>query len=84
MVSEGHNVRSRYFEGVDRPIQIGRSCFIGGDAYIARGVHIGAFSVVGAKSVVWHDVPENTIAYGNPCDNRDTRISECVFHEYNY
>lgn len=84
MVSEGHNVRSRYFEFTDRPIYIGHSCFIGGDAYIARGVRIGDFSVVGAKSVVWHDVPENTIAYGNPCVNKDSRISETEFYKYTY
>lgn len=75
IITEGHNVRSRYFEGTNNPVIIGAGCFIGGDVYIARGVNIGTFSVIGAKSVVWHDVPENSIAYGNPCICRDKRIA---------
>ena len=75
IITEGRNVRSRYFEGTNNPVIIGAGCFIGGDVYIARGVNIGTFSVIGAKSVVWHDVPENSIAYGNPCICRDKRIA---------
>lgn len=84
IVTEGHNVRSRYFEGVNSPIHIGASCFIGGDSYIARNVKIGDFAVVGAKSVVWHDVPANTIAYGNPCVIKGERISEEDYLKYRY
>lgn len=84
IITEGHNVRSRYFEGTNRPVSVGEGCFIGGDAYIARGVSIGTFSVVGAKSVVWHDVPENTIAYGNPCELHDNRIDKEEYLYYFY
>lgn len=84
MVSEGHNVRSRYFEGVSRPIRIGCGVFIGGDAYIARGVTIGQFSVVGAKSVVWHDLPENVIAFGHPCQVKGERIPRGEYLKFRY
>ena len=31
------------------------------------GVTIGKNSVIGAGSIVTKDIPENVIAYGNPC-----------------
>lgn len=84
MISEGHNIRSRYFEGCSKPIKIGNSVFVGGDAYIARGVNIGDFSVVGAKSVVWRSLPENVIAYGNPCQIKSARIAYSEYIKYRY
>lgn len=34
------------------------------------GVKIGDNSVIGAGSVVTRDIPENCVAYGNPCKPR--------------
>ena len=50
-----------------RPIIIGRNVWVGGHCVILAGVTIGDNSVIGAGSVVTKDVPENVIAYGNPC-----------------
>lgn len=49
-----------------RPIRIDHDVWIGGGAIILPGVTIGAFSVVGAGSVVVHDVPPGTVVAGNP------------------
>jgi len=54
-------------------ITIGEDAFIGARAFVFPGVTIGARSVVGACSVVTHDVPEGVIAAGNPCKVLRTR-----------
>jgi acetyltransferase-like isoleucine patch superfamily enzyme len=34
---------------------------------IINGVKIGNNTVIGAGSVVTKDIPDNVVAYGNPC-----------------
>lgn len=49
------------------PITIGDNCWIGADVTILPGVTIGSNTVIGAKSVVTRDIPDNVVAVGNPC-----------------
>lgn len=49
-----------------RHTRIGRRCFIGARSVILPGVSIGDESVVGAGSVVVHDVPPRSVVAGNP------------------
>lgn len=49
------------------PVKIGDNVWIGAGAVICPGVTIGNGSVIGAGSVVVKDIPENSIAVGNPC-----------------
>lgn len=49
------------------PITIGDNCWIGADVTILPGVTIGSNVVIGAKSVVTKDIPDNVVAVGNPC-----------------
>lgn len=50
-----------------KPITIKDNVWIGGDVTILPGVTIGEGSVIGAKSLVTKDIPDNVIAVGNPC-----------------
>jgi maltose O-acetyltransferase len=47
-------------------ISIRDNCFIGDSVIILPNVTVGPNSVVGAGAVVTRDVPENSIAVGNP------------------
>jgi acetyltransferase-like isoleucine patch superfamily enzyme len=48
------------------PIEIHDKVWIGMNAMILKGVTIGEGAVVGARSVVTHDVPPYTLVAGNP------------------
>lgn len=48
------------------PITIGDDCWIGGNTIILPGINIGNCCVIGAGSVVTKDVPDNSLALGNP------------------
>ncbi|PJC86307.1 acetyltransferase [Vibrio sp. HA2012] len=47
-------------------ITIGDNSWIGAGVIILKGVTIGSNVIVGAGSVVTKDIPDNTIALGNP------------------
>jgi maltose O-acetyltransferase len=50
-----------------KPVEIGADVWVGGGALILAGVHVGSRSVIGAGSVVTHDIPEGVFAAGTPC-----------------
>jgi maltose O-acetyltransferase len=50
-----------------KPVEIGSDVWVGGGAIILPGVRIGSRAVIGAGSVVTRDIPEGTLAAGNPC-----------------
>ena len=47
-------------------IDIGEKCFLGDSVIVLPGVKIGANSIIGAGAVVTHDIPEGSVAAGNP------------------
>jgi acetyltransferase-like isoleucine patch superfamily enzyme len=51
---------------VIKPVRVGFGADIGMNASILPGVRIGAHSIVGAGSVVTHDVPDYAVAAGVP------------------
>ena len=56
---------SGYEYGID--ITIGDNVCIGGNVLVCPGVTIGSNVVIGGGSVVTKDIPDNMLAYGNPC-----------------
>lgn len=59
-------LRAQGYE-ISRPVVICDNVWIGGGVSILGGVTIGENSIIGAGSVVTHDIPANVIAVGNPC-----------------
>ncbi|MEO0039023.1 MAG: hypothetical protein RIQ59_2234 [Bacteroidota bacterium] len=49
-----------------KPVSIGDDCWIGGTVVICPGVTIGDGCTIGAGSVVINDIPDNSLAVGNP------------------
>ncbi|MDO4267293.1 MAG: sugar O-acetyltransferase [Eubacteriales bacterium] len=49
------------------PVTIGDNVWIGGNSVILPGVTIGSNVVIGAGSVVSRDIPDWSLAVGNPC-----------------
>lgn len=49
-----------------KPVKIGKYTFVGGGSCIMPGVTIGKGCVIGVNSVVTHDIPDYSIAMGNP------------------
>ena len=53
--------------GEPKPIVLEDNVWLGVDVTVLKGVRIGANSVIGANSLVVHDIPANVVAAGNPC-----------------
>lgn len=49
-----------------KKITIKENTWIGGNCTICPGVTIGKNSIIGGGSVVTKDIPDNTLAVGNP------------------
>ena len=58
---EGHYNRAK-----SSPVVIENDVFIGARSIILKGVTVGERAIIGAGSVVTHDVPADSIVVGNP------------------
>lgn len=65
IVEQNHKARYRTFT---KPVTIGDNVWIGGNSIICPGVTIGNNVTIGAGSVVTKSIPDNVLAYGNPCE----------------
>ena len=59
--------RSRYLTST-KPVKIGNNVWIGGNSVIFPGVTIGNNVTIGAGSIVTKNIPDNVLAFGNPCE----------------
>lgn len=58
--------RNQYIEYA-YPITVGNNVWFGANTIVVPGVTIGNGVVIGAGSVIVKDIPDNVIAFGNPC-----------------
>lgn len=65
LISNNHDLEDRMVITC-KPVHICRRAWIGAGATILPGVTVGENSVVGAGSVVTHDVEPDTVVAGNP------------------
>lgn len=61
------NGKSTRYHTITYPVTIGDNVWIGGNSVIFPGVTIGNNVTIGAGSVVTKDIPDDVLAYGNPC-----------------
>jgi acetyltransferase-like isoleucine patch superfamily enzyme len=61
---------------------IGHEAYIGANSFVKRGVRIGAGALVGAHSVVTHDIPAYAIAVGSPARVIRLRFSEDIVERF--
>ena len=47
-------------------IEIGNNVWIGANCFITKGINIGNGAVIAANSVITKDIPEFSLAGGNP------------------
>lgn len=50
-----------------KPVRIGNNVWVGGGVHMDHGITIGDNTVIGAGSVITHDIPSNVVAAGVPC-----------------
>ncbi len=62
-------------------VHIGEGAWIGASAVVIPGVKVGRWSIIGAGSVVVNDIPDSTVAFGNPCKVKSARIDMCKHAE---
>ena len=62
-----HDYESPGFELFAKPIIVGDHAWLAAECFVHPGVTIGEGAVVGARSVVVHDMPEWTVCAGHPC-----------------
>jgi len=66
LITSKENLKTSY-KTFSKPIQIGDNVWIGGNTVVLPGITIGNNVTIGAGSVVTKDIPDNMLAFGNPC-----------------
>jgi maltose O-acetyltransferase len=66
LITSNENLKTSY-KTFSKPIHIGDNVWIGGNTVVLPGITIGNNVTIGAGSVVTKDIPDNMLAFGNPC-----------------
>ena len=66
LITSNENLKTSY-KTFSKPIHIGDNVWIGGNTVVLPGITIGNNVTIGAGSVVTKNIPDNMLAFGNPC-----------------
>lgn len=75
----GHSVFVAHAVSISGSCEIGDGTFIGTNASILPRTRIGKWSIIGAGTVVTKDVPDYSVALGNPA--RIVRTNDVPYHD---
>ena len=67
LITGSHDYENPRFPLYAKPINIKSHVWVATEAFICQGVTIEEGAVIGARSVVTHDIPAWTVCAGNPC-----------------
>ena len=87
IISSNHKTNNLREHVSGKPIIIGNHVWIGANSTILPEVTIGNNVVIGANSLVSKDIPDNSIAVGNPCivikrkENYKEDLSKLIFNK---
>lgn len=80
--STGHNFAQIFFQS-SSTVEIGNDVWIGAGCYVKSGVRIGTGSIIGAHSVVTHDVEPYSIVAGVPAKLIRMRFDDNTIQKMN-
>ncbi|MDI1259386.1 acyltransferase [Aquabacterium sp.] len=67
LISANHDEVDRAVFSSEPPITLHRNVWLGANVVVLPGVEIGENTIIGAGSIVTHDIPANMLAAGVPC-----------------
>ncbi|MDJ0688107.1 MAG: hormogonium polysaccharide biosynthesis acetyltransferase HpsU [Xenococcaceae cyanobacterium MO_188.B32] len=67
LCTASHDFQDEAFSLITAPIKIGNGAWVATDCFIAPGIMIGDNAVIGARSSVFRDIPNQQVAWGSPC-----------------
>jgi putative colanic acid biosynthesis acetyltransferase WcaF len=66
LCTASHDYNDPAFQLFAKPIRIERAAWVAAECFIGPGVTVGEEAVLGARTVLFHDVPPSTVWIGNP------------------
>jgi putative colanic acid biosynthesis acetyltransferase WcaF len=74
LVAGTHDYTNKNFPLITKPIKIGDEVWLCAECFINPGVKIGNGTVIGARSVVTHNMPAWMVCAGDPCKPIKKRV----------
>ena len=77
VIGEGSIIST--FDSIAGAVHIGRYSYLGMGVSVKELVSIGDYAIIGMGSVVFKDIPDETISMGNPARAMKKNDEKCVF-----